>query len=253
MSLSLWFPFGICSFIVFKKNPNLPEAKGVPQGSPISAVLANVYMLKADKQIYEYVSALQGFYMRYSDDFMVVIPNTAPVDFRKHYETICGFITEAGGIEIKAEKTRIFSVENGVIRNCIADIILGQENGKNLIDFLGFSFDGKKIRLREKTISKYYNRMHRKAVTIFKCSGVTKKGNRINANELYKKYSYKGSAAYQNRKAAINGGKHIEGNLFDYLKASKRIIGDNFVDSITPRHMARIRRFINGKQGKHHK
>ena len=92
-----------------------------------------------------------------------------------------------------------------------------------------------------------------KAVNIFKCSGVTKKGNRINANELYKKYSYKGSAAYQNRKAAINGGKHIEGNLFDYLKASKRIIGDNFVDSITPRHMARIRRFINGKQGKHHK
>lgn len=238
---------------VFKKNPNLPEAKGVPQGSPISAVLANVYMLKADKQIYEYVSALQGFYMRYSDDFMVVIPNAAPVDFRKHYETICGFITEAGGIEIKAEKTRIFFVENDVIRNCIADVIFSQENGKDLIDFLGFSFDGKEIRLREKTISKYYNRMHRKAVTIFKCSGVTKKGNRINANELYKKYSYKGSAAYQNRKAAINGGKHIEGNLFDYLKASKRIIGDNFVDSITPRHMARIRRFINGKQGKHHK
>ena len=88
--------------------------------------------------------------------------------------------------------------------------------------------------------------------TLFKCSGVTKKGNRINANELYKKYSYKGSAAYQNIKTA-NGNKHIEGNLFDYLKASKRIIGDNFVDSITPRHMARIRRFINGKQGKHHK
>ena len=37
---------------ILKKNPNLPEAKGVPQGSPISAVLANVYMLKADKQIY---------------------------------------------------------------------------------------------------------------------------------------------------------------------------------------------------------
>ena len=54
-----------------KKNPN---PWGIPQGSPISGLLANLYMLEIDKQIYDFVSAVGGLYMRYSDDFIIVLP-----------------------------------------------------------------------------------------------------------------------------------------------------------------------------------
>ena len=54
------------------KNPN---SYGIPQGSPISALLANVYMLDIDKKIYEIVTGHNGMYMRYSDDFIIILPD----------------------------------------------------------------------------------------------------------------------------------------------------------------------------------
>lgn len=51
------------------KNPN---EYGIPQGSPISGLLANVYMLDVDKHVNDMVTSLNGLYMRYSDDLIVV-------------------------------------------------------------------------------------------------------------------------------------------------------------------------------------
>lgn len=96
----------------FRKNKNIvytsPHPKyGVPQGSPISAVLANVYMLTADRKLQEYVSSLGGFYMRYSDDFIVVIPQST-VDFSVHYKAIKSILDSVPHLELKDSKTKIF-------------------------------------------------------------------------------------------------------------------------------------------------
>lgn len=224
-----------------KKNPNAAENKGVPQGSPISAVLANVYMLKADKEINDYALAHNGFYMRYSDDFILVIPNASPVDFRDHFDNIQGFISAAGNIELREDKTKFFHFENQKLENCTNVVDEVQSNGKNILEFLGFAFDGERIRLRDKTISKYYNRAYRKARTIAKNEGLTSKGTRASGAKLYKRYSVKGSVYYRKERQIPVRSSYGERNFLDYIHGAKNVMHDDLVDCITPRHMGKIR------------
>ncbi len=63
-----------------KTNPN----KGIPQGTPISCVLSNLYMLDFDVAVLKEVNKLGGIYRRYSDDIIVVCPQDK-IDHIKKY------------------------------------------------------------------------------------------------------------------------------------------------------------------------
>jgi len=45
---------------------------GIPQGSPISSVLANIYLLHFDNIVNKFVTEIGGVYRRYSDDMVIV-------------------------------------------------------------------------------------------------------------------------------------------------------------------------------------
>ncbi|MBD5807125.1 hypothetical protein [Limosilactobacillus walteri] len=47
---------------------------GIPQGTAVSAVLANIYMIQFDYLLADTISKYNGIYRRYSDDFIIVIP-----------------------------------------------------------------------------------------------------------------------------------------------------------------------------------
>lgn len=154
---------------------------GVPQGSPVSAVLSNIYMIKFDKDIKRYVTSKGGIYMRYSDDFIIVLPYERDAEIADFTSYIFSYVESMKGlIDLQKEKTSCYTYKDEVIY---------EGDQPSSINYLGFLFDGKNIRIRPRAITKYYYRMRRKANTIGRSNWTSSKGRRISAKELYSIYS----------------------------------------------------------------
>lgn len=97
---------------------------------------------------------------------------------------------------------------------------------KHNIDFLGFCFDGKRVTLRGKTISKYHYRMKHKAVGVAK--GYTKSKGFKGSDKLYKLYSERGA----------NG----KGNFLTYVQRAKKKFPNDSIDNPIKNNMVKIRR-----------
>ncbi|WP_257983354.1 reverse transcriptase domain-containing protein, partial [Vibrio parahaemolyticus] len=54
-----------------KKNR---ESQGIPQGSPMSGLLSNIYMIDFDIKLKNYAESLNGKYYRYCDDLLCILP-----------------------------------------------------------------------------------------------------------------------------------------------------------------------------------
>ena len=154
---------------------------GVPQGSPVSAVLSNIYMIKFDKDIKRYVTSKGGIYMRYSDDFIIVLPYERDAEIADFTSYIFSYVESMKGlIDLQKEKTSCYTYKDEAIY---------EGDQPSSINYLGFLFDGKNIRIRPRAITKYYYRMRRKANTIGRSNWTSSKGRRISAKELYSIYS----------------------------------------------------------------
>jgi len=226
------------SFEQFKQHKKLfvkPNDKdyGIPQGSAISAVLSNIYMLEFDKELNNYISHRNGMYMRYSDDFIIVLPKENEYQFKEQFEDINNTIKSIPKLELQPDKTQIFEYNDKTLNNCNKLVLEGVKNGKNQLDYLGFTFDGNVVTIRDKTLSKFYYRMYRKLKTIQKNHGVTKSGNKISYKNVYEKYSIKGA----------NIGK---GNFISYVQRAENIFGKSeAINRGTKNHMQKIRQKLN--------
>ncbi|MCH7399947.1 reverse transcriptase domain-containing protein [Belliella sp. DSM 107340] len=137
------------------------QLMGIPQGLPISAVLANMYLLKFDLEVVnEVVIKRIGYYRRYSDDILVVIKKEEEI-WAKDF--ITKLILEREVI-ISEEKTEIFhfkKIEEPTGKTKIIGF-LKKENAfetKYPLNYLGFDFYGHKTLIASKNLSKFYRRM----------------------------------------------------------------------------------------------
>jgi len=147
-----------------KQNKVLRKIRGIPQGLPISSMLANLYLLEFDRTIYQKVMVeMGGFYRRYSDDIVIVcdekdikVVQNLLVDEIKKYKLKISL----GKTEICIFKKQVVN-EKKVLRSTGIITINKQEVTKANYPFryLGFEFYGDRTLIKSANLSKFYRRM----------------------------------------------------------------------------------------------
>ncbi len=133
---------------------------GIPQGLPISAVLANLYLLEFDKLVFERVTDLGGFYRRYSDDMIVICNQENANKLKVFVESEI----ENSLVEISRDKTETFlfkSIKLGKKEKRLTSIKITED--RCIIEapftYLGFEFYGSKTLIKSANLAKFYRRM----------------------------------------------------------------------------------------------
>ena len=137
------------------------EFYGIPQGSPLSGIFANVYMIDFDKNINEYVSSKNGLYLRYSDDLIIIIPTNNSNSIEEIWQEISKIKGQYKTLQMNINKTSGYIYENRTIKSLHKEIE-GMKDGGSSINYLGFSFDGKNVKFRDKTLTKFFYKLYRK-------------------------------------------------------------------------------------------
>lgn len=121
---------------------------GIPQGSPISALLSNIYMLDFDQRIAEAVDEWGGRYFRYCDDMLFIVP-------QDHTNTVAGEVAKeikSLNLAINPKKTEIRSFDLNTCGSLVSD---------KPLQYLGFLFNGQHILIRSAAFARFSERMKR--------------------------------------------------------------------------------------------
>ncbi|EKN6348073.1 hypothetical protein DVP78_23250, partial [Yersinia enterocolitica] len=148
---------------------------GIPQGSPISALLSNIYMLNFDIDMRNYVNSVGGDYYRYCDDMLFIVPldqinKVAGIAEKELFKLK---VT----LNIKKTELRTFTSTSEII------------TADKPLQYLGFLFDGHNIYLRSSSLSRYSDRM-RRGVRLAKATMKSKNKTRV-ARGMVKKSLFK--------------------------------------------------------------
>jgi len=128
------------------------DGKGIPQGSPISALLSNLYMLPVDRCMSALARECGGMYLRYSDDILLVC--------KPEHQNMMSEALEHAMKDAKLE------LHDGLGKRSVCNVTVtpdGTMLSRPPLQYLGFSFDGRTVRIRSQTVAKFLRRM-RKAV-----------------------------------------------------------------------------------------
>ena len=169
---------------------------GIPQGNPLSGVLANVYAIDFDSELSNLAKCYNGMYQRYSDDFILVLN----VELLEDAEN---------KITLQREKNKLYYVRDKTV--------LDTDRRKSHIDYLGFSFDGQNVRIREKSIYKFYRNARRLIKSEKKIQEEKGLPNLPNRHKIYSLYTDFGRS------------ERYPSNFINYVKRSQHIF-----DRISP-------------------
>lgn len=209
---------------------------GIPQGSAISAVYSNIYLLDFDIQMNDFCRKYGGFYRRYCDDFIIILPYDEVTN--QHYiDSIYRIKDSIKNLTLQPKKTQLLHYDNGEIVSVNECYLRDVPNGNSQVSYLGFTFDGSQVRIRSKTIAKYYERMYSKADNIVEADQHMLDGKKTSRRKIYRLYSYKGkNASCQNKR---------RGNFLSYVDRAAKVFGEEPIKQDTKRSWSKLQKRLH--------
>jgi len=134
---------------------------GIPQGAPISDLIANFYLLGFDVSLNNFARQSGGIYRRYSDDILLILPGAGSSAQAAEQHAIAEIQKYGSQLAIKPSKTCIVKFET--TENGLSFQSLRSGSGQNGFEYLGFRFDGRKVYIRDTTLSRVYRKIARSA------------------------------------------------------------------------------------------
>lgn len=196
---------------------------GIPQGTPLSGLYANISLLEFDASMVDFVQALGGSYRRYSDDLAFVVPER--VDSGEFVAAVGEKLTKIG-LAVSPSKTEIsnFQIDgNGT-------------SADRPFQYLGFTFDGRRTLIRQSSLNRYYAKMSRgirAKVRAAKRKGVG--AEEIYLRQLFKRYTHFGRnrnfPRYAYRAAEVHGSPEIRLQLRRHKNVFDKMVKDT-IDQI---------------------
>src|SRR5690606_30095301 len=173
--------------------------KGIPQGSPMSSVLSNIYLIDFDEWVYK-LGVEMGFkYFRYCDDLLIVCKTK---DTDKIISDLKNELSRRYDLPIQDKKTEIIlfkSNKNNVIQSfdqkkmALHALTQPEERHYKNLQYLGFEYNGRNVYIRPGSLSRYFRKMKgRIKKTMMMAYGKKTKDNHLRKRQLYERYSHFG-------------------------------------------------------------
>lgn len=227
---------------------------GIPQGSPISALLSNIYLIDFDKYM-KNKSEQEGFiYKRYCDDILIICDTD-------HSSVLMNFIINKISTEYflkiqpsKVEITDFHHDSEGIIKSfkrqkrkigigSYSKTIISDKPAKtsNLnekrfykpLQYLGFEYDGNKITIRSSSLSRFFRKLNYGLTrTVTMAHSPKTKSDQIYLRQIYERYTHLGKKNFITYalKASKNKYEDSLGNLKSGMNSTsiKRQISKHF-------------------------
>jgi len=199
---------------------------GIPQGSPISACLSNIYMIDFDCLLNEEVKSRDAIYRRYCDDLIAI----CKTEDWEYFELLITNSIKEYQVVVNKEKT-----EKTFFKKNLKDEIRGyNKDGKyRNLQYLGFEFNGQNTYIRSSSMSRYSNRMSSKIDQAIHDAGDADFGQQdfIFRKKLLQRFTQRGSR-----------------NFITYAKrASDEIMRSKTVNNQVKNSVEKVERLIRAK------
>lgn len=204
----------LCSITEFRekvRSGNLirknNQKQGIPQGSPISAFLSNLFMLQFDQFMAEQATLLQSVYLRYSDDILLIVPQKDAALFVDRAKSKLSEIM----LEVNDEKT-----EESCFQYIDGDLV-----GQPILRYLGFTFDGQRKLVRGRTLSRYFQKVKYGVRKASENAANNPTDKRVYRRALYQRYTHLGKQnfiSYVYRAAEKMQSRELRGQVKKHWK-----------------------------------
>lgn len=176
---------------------------GIPQGSSLSALLSNIYLLEFDEFMFRLGKERNFVYRRYCDDILIICQTGDASDIQnltidkiknEYHLTVQDKKVEMVEFAFNSKKQiRGFNLKK------ISQEIPSQINSSNEqryyknLQYLGFEFTGETILIRNSSLSRYFRKMRARIVkTVGMAYGKSRSSDRVFKQQIFHRYTHLG-------------------------------------------------------------